>query len=280
MKKGINQWSFPQNMPVSRVLQLASKYRFHGVELCPDEDGVLPIKTDLKELAEIKALASGLGIEICSLATGLLWKYNLASNDSSNRKRAKDIIKRLIDMAAFLGATSVLVIPGYVNIPWEPASEVVRYQDALKRVQEGLEAVVPCAQNANVILGIENVWNKFLLSPLEFASFIDSFNSAFVKAHFDTGNVLAFGYPEQWIEILGERVVKVHVKDFKLSVGNIHGFCLPLEGDVSWPNVMRCLREVGYNGYLIAEFIPPYRFHAEALLANVSFNLDCIISIK
>ncbi|WP_369017958.1 sugar phosphate isomerase/epimerase [Thermatribacter velox] len=279
MKKGINQWSFPQDMPVLEVLQRASKYRFQGVELCPDEDGIFPIKTNSEELKRIGNLASDLGIEICSLATGLLWKYNLASNDPSKREKAKDVIKYLIEMAAQLGASSVLVIPGYVNVPWDPSSEIVHYQDALERVWESLGAMIPYAQSANVVLGIENVWNKFLLSPLEFAYFVDHFNSPFVKAHFDTGNVLVFGYPEQWIEILGKRIVKVHIKDFKLNVGNINGFCLPLEGDVSWPSVMKCLRNVGYDGYLIAEFIPPYRFHTEALLANISFNLDCIIGM-
>ncbi len=279
MKKGINQWSFPQNMSVLEVLRLASKYNFQGVELCPDEDGVFSIKANSKDLRIIKNLASDLGLEICSLATGLLWKYNLASNDSSNREKAKDVIKSLIEMAAQLGASSVLVIPGYVNVPWDPNSEVVHYQEALKRSQESLEAVIPHAQSANVVLGIENVWNKFLLSPLEFVSFVDHFNSPFVKAHFDTGNVLIFGYPEQWIEILNDRIVKVHVKDFKLNVGNINGFCLPLEGDVCWPEVMKCLLNVGYDDYLIAEFIPPYRFHTEALLSNISFNLDCIMEM-
>ena len=84
-------------------------------------------------------------------------------------------------------------------------------------------------------LGVENVWNKFLLSPLEFQCFIDRIGNPYVKVHFDTANVLISGYPEQWISILGERIVNVHAKDFRLAVGNINGFCIPLEGDVNWP---------------------------------------------
>jgi len=280
MKKGINQWAFPGYLSLSEILTLTAKYGFHGVELCPDEGGSFPIDIDHKKLQEIKAIAEEKNLEIRSIATGLLWKYNLASPHPENRQRAVDIAKRVVEIASVLGAKSVLIIPGYVNVPWDPASEIVPYENAYENASYAIREVARFAADARVILGLENVWNKLFLSPIEFRTFVDSFNNQWVKVHFDTANVLISGYPEQWIDILGKRIVNVHVKDFKLSVGNINGFCLPLEGDVNFPSVMKSLHTIGYDDYLIAEMIPPYHYSVDALLANIAYNLDCIIAMS
>jgi len=279
MKKGINQWAFPSSISVKEILELAHQFGFQGVELCPSAQGELSFPLTQEKISEIRNLAQDFNLEIRSIATDLLWKYNLASSNQNSRKKAKEIVKRLIETAANLGAQSVLIIPGYVNVPWDSSSEVVPYQEAFYRVQESLKELAPLAQEAKVYLAIENVWNKLFLSPLEFCSLIDSIESRWVKAHFDTANVLIAGYPEQWIKLLGERIITVHIKDFKLSVGNINGFCLPLEGDVNWPQVMQSLQDIGYDDYLIAKVIPPYSYSKEALLANISFNLDCLLKM-
>jgi L-ribulose-5-phosphate 3-epimerase len=279
MKKGINQWAFPGNATFRDIFTLAAKYGFAGVELCPDEEGMFPLKPGREVLQEIRSLSQETKVEVRSLATGLFWKYNLASPDPTRRDKAKDVVKALVDLAYELSVPSVLVIPGYVHIPWDPASELVPYGEVIERARESLHEVLPYAQSAGVVLALENVWNECFLSPLEFAAFIDSFNSPSVRAHFDTGNVVLFGYPEQWIAILGKRIATVHVKDFKKEVGTLQGFCLPLEGDVNWPKVMEALRNIPYNDYLIAEFIPPYRHSSEALLANLSYNLGVLINL-
>ncbi|MEN3188936.1 MAG: sugar phosphate isomerase/epimerase family protein [Atribacterota bacterium] len=277
MKKGINQWAFPASLSFREILRVARKYGFNGIELCLNEEGEMSLNQPLSKWKEIISFAEANEIEVRSLACGLFWKYNLVSREERVRIRARDIVKKLIEVAQVLGAKSVLVIPGYVNVPWDPQSEIVPYDMAMQRAKEALLELAPLAQEAQVILGVENVWNKFLLSPLEFRDFVDSINNPFVKVHFDTGNVLLCGYPEQWISILKERIATVHVKDFKVAVGTIDGFCLPLEGDVNWPKVMEALKNVGYDDYLIAEFIPPYRYSWETLLANLSSNLDCIM---
>lgn len=279
MKKGINQWAFPANLTFREIFTLAKKYGFQGLELCPDEEGPFPLKPKKDVLQELYSLSRDTGVAIRSLATGLFWKYNLASPDASCREKAKDVVKALVDLAHELSVPSVLVIPGYVHVPWDPSSELVPYDEVLKRAKESLQEVLLHAQSAGVILALENVWNECFLSPLEFASFIDSFASPFIRAHFDTGNVVLFGYPEHWIAILGKRIATVHVKDFKKAVGTLSGFCLPLEGDVHWPKVMESLRNIPYNDYLIAEFIPPYRYSTEALLANLSYNMDILIEL-
>lgn len=279
MKKGINQWAFPANTTFREIFELAKKHGFQGLELCPDEEGLLPLRPKKDVLHELSSLSQDTGIAIRSFATGLFWKYNLASPDASCREKAKDVVKALIDLAHELSVPSVLVIPGYVHVPWDPSSELVPYDDVLKRARESLQEVLPYAQSAGVVLALENVWNECFLSPLEFASFIDVFASPFIKAHFDTGNVVLFGYPEHWIAILGKRIATVHVKDFKKAVGTLAGFCLPLEGDVHWPEVMQALQSIPYNDYLIAEFIPPYRYSTEALLSNLSYNMDILIEL-
>ncbi|MGB9553727.1 MAG: sugar phosphate isomerase/epimerase family protein [Candidatus Caldatribacteriaceae bacterium] len=279
MKKGINQWVFPPSLSPREIFQLAQKHSFDGVELCPDEEGTMSLHLPMAKWKEIVSLADETQVEIRSIASGLWWKYNLASPEERVRIKALDIAKKLIEIAEVLRAKSVLVIPGYVNVPWDPQSEIVPYDVAMERAKEALFRLAPLAQGAQVTLGVENVWNKLLLSPLEFRHFIDDIGSPFVKVHFDTGNVLVSGYPEQWIHILQDRIVTVHVKDFKIAVGTLDGFCLPLEGDVNWPQVMEALRKTGYDDYLIAEFIPPYRHAFEMLLSNLSSNLDCIMKM-
>jgi hexulose-6-phosphate isomerase len=114
------------------------------------------------------------------------------------------------------------------------------------------------------------------MSPLEMRDFIDSFQSEWVGAYFDVGNVLNFGFPEQWIRILGKRIKAVHVKDFRLSAGNIHGFVNLLEGDVNWPEVSKALKEINYQGFITAE-LPAYKFHPELLIFETAKALEAII---
>ena len=116
-----------------------------------------------------------------------------------------------------------------------------------------MKELAPDAEAAGVVIGLENVWNKFLLSPLEMRDFLDKVGSDYVKAYFDIGNVVVNGYPEHWIRILGSRIARVHVKDFRTIVGNINGFVDLLGGDVNFPEVVKALREVGYDSYLTAE---------------------------
>ncbi len=132
-----------------------------------------------------------------------MWKYNLASPEKETREKGKEVVRRLIDIATKLDAKSILIIPGYVNVPWDSESPVIPYPVALEKAEESLRDLASLAEEAKVYLGVENVWNKFLLSPLEFQCFIDRIGNPYVKVHFDTANVLISGYPEQWISILG-----------------------------------------------------------------------------
>ncbi|RKY67851.1 MAG: sugar phosphate isomerase/epimerase, partial [Candidatus Latescibacterota bacterium] len=137
--------------------------------------------------------------------------------------------------------------------------------------------LAPVAEQLKVAVCVENVWNKFLLSPLEMRDFVDAVDSEYVGVYFDVGNVIPMGYPEHWIQILGKRIKRVHFKDFRRNVGTLDGFVDLLEGDVNWPEVMAALRRIGYNSYATAEMIPPYTHHPEALVCNTSRSMDYIL---
>lgn len=145
-------------------------------------------------------------------------------------KLAKEIVKKMLEFASYLDVDTILVIPGTVDVFFNPRVEVIPYDVAYERAFEVIKECIPVAEEYKVTIGLENVWNKFLLSPLEFRDFVDKFNSEYVGAYFDVGNVLLTGYPEHWIRILNKRIKKVHIKDFRTSVGNVNGFVdlLPL----------------------------------------------------
>ncbi len=278
MKKGINFWSFPDNTPLRTAAELARDAGFDGIEYCMAETGELGLKATDKEIAGVKAMSDEVGIEISSLASWVPWEHSLTSDDPKNREIARDVIKRLLNAGEILGVDTVLVVPGYVGVDFVPGSEVCRYDEVYERSQEAIAYLEPIAKSHGVAMGIENVWNKFLLSPLEFRDFVDSFNSDFVGAYFDVGNVLLTGYPEHWIKILGRRIKKVHFKDYRREPGGFGSFVDLLAGDVNYPAVMEAFKEIGYDGYCNAEMMPPYKYFSEQIIYNTSATMTKIFS--
>jgi L-ribulose-5-phosphate 3-epimerase len=165
-----------------------------------------------------------------------------------------------------------------VQIVWDPKSPVISYEVAWERALTIYRALGPVAERHGVTLCVENVWNRFLLSPLEMRGFVDAVASPAVRVYFDVGNVVVSGFPEQWLRILGQRIGRIHLKDFRTSVGTLNGFVMLLEGDVHWAEVMTAVREIDYNGYLTAEY-GPYRHGPETLLAHLSTSMDRIIAL-
>jgi hexulose-6-phosphate isomerase len=180
--------------------------------------------------------------------------------------------------ARALGATAILQIPGFVQIAWDPKSPVIPYDVAWDRALTIYRALAPVAERHGICLCIENVWNRFLLSPLEMRQFVDTIGSPAVRVYFDVGNQLVNGFPEQWLRILGPRIGRIHLKDFRTAIGNLNGFVMLLEGDVDWPAVMSAMSEIGYKGYLTAEY-GPYRHGPDTLLAHLSASMDRIIAL-
>ena len=159
----------------------------------------------------------------------------------------------------------------------------VSYAQAYERSVVEIKKAVPLAESLGVAIAIENVWNQFLLSPLEAVRYVDSFNSPFVRWHFDAGNVVNTGWPEQWVRTLGSRIVKIHVKEFSRKVrdekGLRRGFEVDLfEGDSDWPAIMTALDEVNYSGWLITEQYRPPGMTDAAWLSHLSGKLDDVIA--
>jgi hexulose-6-phosphate isomerase len=283
MKKSISTWSFPATWDLQTQFSTARKAGFTGFEVALDEKGPVSLQSSREELLAVRHLADKENLTLSGLATGLYWGTNPASENPATRLRATEILQRQIEVASILGIDAVLVVPGAVGVDFIPGCEVVPYEAAYQRASSFLHEVLPTAEKQGVTLGIENVWTKFLLSPLEMRSFIDQFGSDRIASYFDVGNTLATGYPEHWIDILGKRIVRVHFKDYRRAVGSADGFCDLLSGDVNWPAVMGALRAVGYQGWVAAEMIPPvpfYKHAPEVLIQNTSLAMDAIFKLN
>lgn len=188
MKKGINIWSFKAGTSVRDCIKIAKEAGFEGIELGLNETGEVSLESSNEELLEIKRYAKDIGIEIPSVATGLYWSYSLTSEDKKTRDKAKSIVKKQLETAAVLGANNILVIPGAVGVDFVPDSKIVSYEKAYDLSLEALNELKIEAESLNVSIGLENVWSKFLLSPLEMRDFIDKIGSSFVGSYLDVGN--------------------------------------------------------------------------------------------
>lgn len=280
MKKGISIWSFPGDMKIKDCIKLAKKAGFDGIELALNETGDMSLESSEEEILGYRKAADEAGIEISSLATGLYWSYSLTSGNPETGAKAKEIVKKQLDAAAVLGVDTILVVPGAVGVDFIPGCETVEYDVAYDRALEAMKELAQYAEAKKVTIGVENVWNKFLLSPLEMRDFIDKVGSEYVGAYFDVGNVIYCGYAEHWIKILGKRIKKVHFKDYRKDVGSAAGFVDLLSGDVNYPAVMEELKKTGYTSYVTAEMIPPvpfYKYYSDQIIYTTSSSMDRIL---
>ena len=271
MKAAINQWAFPADLPAEKAISLAKEIGFDAFEVCVGLNGPVPLSATEADMTAIRKHAADAGVALTSIGSGLGWDYPLTSPDPAVRARGKEAISKLLQMAHWLGVDCVLTVPGGVtpDMPYDMALE-----NALTAIQD----LVPVAEKQQVCIAIENVWNRFLLSPVEMRDFIDQFESPSVGAYFDIGNIVLYGYPEQWVQILGKRIRMIHAKDFRTSVGNMDGFVMLLEGNVNWPEVVKALREIGYDKALVAEY-GPYAHSLDAMLKHVLASLRTIITM-
>jgi hexulose-6-phosphate isomerase len=274
-------------------MELAKKCNFEGIELALSLDGELNMSTPESKLEQIRQMADQISIKINSIATGINWQYSLTSNREDLREKAKSVARKQIDFAASLGAEYVLVCPGTVGVDFKPSdvvpdadrieffcgSEVIDYDVAYNRSLATFKELAPYAELKKVTIGIENIWNKFLLSPLEMRRFIDEINSKWVGVYFDVGNVLRFGYPEQWIRILGSRIKILHFKDYRIDSSGLSGFVDLLAGDVNFVQVIRELQKINFSGWANAEMCPVYKNYSDQIVYNTSASMDRILGI-
>ncbi len=256
MLKSVSVWALKDNetRPADWVFGEAHERGFEAIELAIGLRGLVPPESTEKDCKELLRIADAEGIRISSLASGLGWQFPLTADDADLRRKGVEMIRKSIYAARWLEVKPMLVVPGLLAPVGSDVKEHVPYDVAYDRMEAGLTELVPLAEELGVVLGIENVWNRILLSPLEMRDFIDDFVSDAVGAYLDVGNMIVFGYAEDWVRILGQRICSVHFKDFKRSTGTLQGFCDLLEGDVNYPAVMKALREAAYDGPCVAEF--------------------------
>lgn len=260
MKKCISYWTlggFGGEVPVVEAAQKAKDLGFDAIELCYGAGELVP-EADTSVIAEMRVACEKIGIALPSLCSGNYWVQSLSAEDEGERQAALTFSEAYIACAAALGADTVLMLPGTVEVPWNPERPIVPAKKAWDISRRSLEALIPVAEKHGIVMALENVWGKFLTGPFEFAAFLDALDSPWVKSYFDVGNVAVNGFPEHWIEILGDRIARVHVKGFKgrNGGGTLDDFTEShFDSTINWTAVMAALRAVGYDSYLTAELI-------------------------
>jgi len=260
LKKAACIGVLPKELSVLEKFKLARNVGFEGIE--PNT-----IRKP-EEAQEYKEASQATGVKIHSIMNSDHWNYPLSDSDPEVVKKCIDGIKTSLQNAHDLGAETVLLVPAVVTPD-------VRYIEAYRRSQKYVNELIPLAQELKVIIAIENVGNRFLLSPLEFVRYIDEFNSPWVRAYFDVGNVVSNGFPQDWIRTIDKRLVKVHIKRFE--PGAEHPKFDPKDRrtqGIDWPDVRRALREIGYDGWVSVEVRPG----DESYLRELSHRTDKIFA--
>lgn len=279
MKTGVSLFSFTEQADLKHIFQQIKQAGYDGVEPVLSESGYLNQSTTKEEMLEIKKMADGLGLEIPSVGVWSLWENNLVSNDPAVRSKALDIVKKQIEIAYVFGADTILVVPGYVGCDFASKPERVRYDVAYDRCVDAFGRLIGDAKGAEVSMGMENVWNRFLLSPLETKRLIAEVGSPYLGSYFDVGNVMYLGYPGDWIEILGADIKKIHLSDYRVSQAGLGAFVDLFAGDVDFKEVASSLAKIGYDDYVILEMLPNYKQFPEISIFSNKPAVDKICGL-
>jgi L-ribulose-5-phosphate 3-epimerase len=259
IKKAVEFNMLPNSLPILDRFQIARDAGFEEIEC--------PTTPDPAKAEEMLAASRKTGLRIHSVMNAEHWRSPLSSADPAVVEKSLEGMRTSIRNAEMWGADTVLLVPAVVN-------PETTYAQAWERSQRQIRKLIPVAEESKIIIGIEEVWNKFLLSPLEFARFVDEFQSPWIRAYFDIGNVAIAGYPQDWIRTLGKRIVKLHVKDFSFK-NRVAEFSALLEGDIDWKAVHAALAEIGYQGTATVELSGG----DAAYLKEVSSRFDKILSM-
>ncbi len=263
-KKSLKFGMIKEDLSVLDKFKLVQDLGFDGIELDS------PNELEEKQILEARDKT---GLVIPGVVNSKHWKFPMSDPDPETRAVCTESMKDALHKCKLYGGTTVLLVPAVVN-------DKVSYVDAWNRSTEEIKKVLPVAKETGIKIAIENVWNNFLLSPMEAARYIDQFESDMIGWYMDIGNVVRYGWPDQWIRTLGKRIIKVDIKDYsrkkQQEEGIWKGFQVKLgDGDANWEAVNEALKEVGYSGWGSAEVSGGDRER----LKEISQRMDKIYSL-
>jgi len=279
--KGISYLSFENglsnNESIDSALIQTQSNGFEALELSVSNEGVINTNLSESECGAIRQKINDSGIFVDSIATGMSWGISPTSDDAEVRKNSIKLHQDAIRVASHLDCKALLFVPGVVKSPISP--EIVRYDRALDRLREAINQMLPIAEELDVDLCMENVWNGFFYSPIELRDFVDSFESDKLGVYLDIGNLIGYQqYPPHWIELLNSRIKRVQIKDFQENFDwtGSFSFCDLGAGDVPWKETVSALKSIQYKSTIIAEMLP----WDETILSRTSVAMDQIFDFK
>ena len=281
MIKGISYLSFENglsnNESIESALSQTKNNGFDALELSVSSEGVINTNTSKAECELIRKKIENSGVFVDSIATGMSWGVSPTSNDKSIREKSISLHQDALKVANYLDCKALLFVPGVVKSPISP--EIVRYDRALDRLREAINQMLPIAEDLNVDLCMENVWNGFFYSPIELRDFVDSFDSDRLGVYLDIGNLIGYQqHPPHWIELLNSRIKRVQIKDFQENFDwtGSFSFCDIGAGDVPWKETIAALEAIQYKSTIIAEMLP----WDETILSRTSAAMDQLFKFK
>ena len=281
MIKGISYLSFENglsnNESIDSALIQTQSNGFDALELSVSNEGVINTNLSESECSAIRKKIDDSGVFVDSIATGMSWGISPTSDDAEVRKNSIKLHQDAIRVASHLDCKALLFVPGVVKSPISP--EIVRYDRALDRLREAINQMLPLAEELDVDLCMENVWNGFFYSPIELRDFVDSFESDKLGVYLDIGNLIGYQqYPPHWIELLNSRIKRVQIKDFQENFDwtGSFSFCDLGAGDVPWKETVSALKSIQYKSTIIAEMLP----WDETILSRTSVAMDQIFDFK
>jgi len=273
--KGISYLSFENGLEntqsIESALEQTKTYGFDALELSVSNEGIINTNTSKEECRIIRQKINDSGIFVDSIATGMSWSISPTSEDKATRNKSISLHKDALQVASNLGCKALLFVPGVVKSPI--SSEIVRYDKALDRIRDAINQLLPIAEDLDVDLCMENVWNGFFYSPIELRDFVDSFESNKLGVYLDVGNLIGYQqYPPHWIELLNSRIKGVQIKDFQENFDwtGSFSFCDIGTGDVPWKETIEALKSINYQNTIIAEMLP----WDETILSRTSAAMD------
>lgn len=276
MKKAIGDNMIPREWGFEKGLQLVKQAGFDGIELWLGDVPWFQLSTVDGDVRELRRKVADAGLVVSNVSTGLHWASPLSARDPQVRARAIRIVERQLETAVLLGTDAILVVAGLVT-------EEVPYNEVYQRCVDALGPLGEKAARAGVRIGCENcnAEHRFLMSPREFGLFLNDVKSPAVGIHLDVGNIHDTGFAEQWIETLGPRITRIHVKDVmkhRGRCGDQSVYTNLFLGDNNWPAIHAALRKVGYDGWLVAEMEARYRYAPDQQFYDTARAMDRLIS--